>query len=137
MIVYWDASALAKLFLDEHGSSAMRELWSSEVPASTSEISVAELACALAAAIRGRRCAPDRLTRSVLDGTFLTDRAELVRASVIVRSASELGARNGLRALDAIHVASALFLREANPTLVSWDRDQRRAAVAEGIPVYP
>lgn len=137
MIVYWDASALAKLFLDEHGSRAMQELWSSDVPASTSEISVAELACALAAAIRSRRCAPDGLTRSVLDGTFLADRTELVRAGAVVRSAAEMGARNGLRALDAIHVASALFLREANPTLVSWDRDQRRAAVAEGLPVYP
>lgn len=52
-------------------------------------------------------------------------------------SAAEIGVRNHLSALDALHVASALELREADPVVVSWDEDQRRAATAEGLPVYP
>ena len=48
-----------------------------------------------------------------------------------------LGARHALRALDAIHVATALALAEAGPVVVSWDRRLRRAAVAEGLAVYP
>jgi predicted nucleic acid-binding protein len=138
VIAYLDASALAKLFLDEPGSARVRELWSSGFPASTSELTVVELACALAAAARAGRLAVEKLSPSVVDGTFLTERAELVRAGTeVVLSAAEIGVRNHLRALDALHVASALELREADPVVVSWDEDQRRAAVAEGLPVYP
>lgn len=138
MIAYLDASAVAKLFLDETGSADVRELWTSETYASTSEVTVAELACALAAAVRARRCAPDRLGTSVLDGTFLSDRTELLGVtSALVRSAAELGARHGLRTLDAVHVASALMLRDADPVVVSWDRGLRQAAATEGFPVYP
>jgi predicted nucleic acid-binding protein len=138
LIAYLDASALLKLILDEPGSDRVRELWDSELAVAASELAVVELACALAAAVRARRLAASALGRPVIDGTFLMHRAELVAVGGdVVRSASLLGARHGLRALDAVHVASALVLREAAPTLVSFDRDQRRAAVREGLPVYP
>lgn len=138
MIAYLDASALLKLFLDEEGSVELRELWMSDLPISTSEIAVTEVGCALAAAVRGRRLQPNGLRRSVVEGTFLSPRAELVVADTgVVRSAAKLGVKHMLGALDAIHVASALVLRDAAPTLVSWDGAQRRAAAAEGLSVYP
>lgn len=127
-----------KLYLDEAGSDDAREVWESELAVSTSEISQVELSCALAAAIRGRRLQAGRLEVAVCDGTALWERAEAVTVdSDILRSASRLGATHGLRALDALHIASALVLMEASPTLVSWDLNQRRAARAEGLPVYP
>jgi uncharacterized protein len=138
VIAYLDASALAKLFLDEPGSAEVRDLWSSGFPASTSELTVTELACALAAAARAGRFAADDLHAEIVDGSFLAGRADLVPAgSEIVRTAAEIGVRNRLRALDALHVASALVVREADPVVVSWDDDQRRAAYAEGLSVYP
>ncbi len=138
MIAYLDASALAKLFLDEPGSAEVDELWSSGFPASTSELSVTELTCALAAAARAGRFAIEKLSRSVMDGTFLTERVDLVTVDThVVRSAARIGVTNRLRALDALHIASAVVLLEADPVLVSWDEDQRRAANAEGLPVYP
>lgn len=138
MIAYLDASALVKLFLDEDGSPEVRALWESELPVSTSAIAHTELACALAAAVRIGRLRPDELGPSIVDGTVLWERAEVVGTDAeLVAAASGLGVKYGLRALDAIHVASVLVLVEAAPTLVSWDRTQRRAAEAEGVPVYP
>ena len=138
MIAYFDASALVKLFLDEDGAEHAREVWHSGIHLATSRISQAELACGMAAAVRGRRYPRERLGAGVVDGRFLRERATIVEADAgIVDAASTVGVRHGLRGVDAIHVASALELIELDPTLVSWDERQRRAAAAEGLPVYP
>ncbi len=138
MIAYFDASALVKLFLDEVGSEVARHVWGSGVHVATSRVSHAELACALAAAVRNGRHAHDVVDADVVDGTFLAERADFVEPdSVVIDSAAVVGVRHGLGGLDAIHVASALELADFGPTLVSWDERQRRAARAEGLPVYP
>jgi predicted nucleic acid-binding protein len=137
LIAYLDASALAKLFLDEPGSDRAREVWDSELTVSSSELASVELACALAAAVRAGRLAPHVLDPSVTEGTFLAHAEVVAVDDDLVRSAAMLGVRHGLRVLDAVHVASALTVRDAAPTLVSWDVDQRRAALREGLPVYP
>ena len=138
MIAYLDSSALVKLFLVEDGSDAAREIWDSGLRIATSRVSHAELACAIAAAIRNRRYSAGRVDARVVDGTFLRKRAEILEPDEgVVDAAAVLGVRHGLRGIDAIHVASALELAELEPTLVSWDERQRRAARAEGLPVYP
>jgi predicted nucleic acid-binding protein len=138
VIAYLDASALVKLFLVETGSEEMAELWASDVAVATSVVSQTELTCALAAAVRDRRFDAERLDATIVDGSVIRERSELVATdSDLIRSASGLGARHRLRAIDAIHVASALVVIDASPTLVSWDPNQRRAAEAEGLPVYP
>ncbi len=137
MIAYFDASALTKLFLDEPGSLEVQELWDSPLASATSELAIVELACTLASASRAGRLDAEPPS-SALDGTFLSERAVLLRADpALVRDAASLGAEHGLRALDALHVASALTLWEAGPVLVSWDERQRRGAAAAGLPVYP
>ena len=138
MIAYFDSSALVKLFLPEEGSRAARDVWESGVHVATSRISQAELSCALAAAVRDRRYARENVDDHVVDGTFLHDKAFIVEASSdVVDVASTIGARHRLRAVDAVHVASALELADLGSTLVSWDARQRHAARAEGLPVYP
>ena len=110
----------------------------SDLPAATSELAITELACALAAAARGGRLAARRARVDRDPRALLSERAELVKVDTgVIRSAAALGAKHGLRALDAVHVASALVLRDAGPTLVSWDSEQRRAARLEGLPVFP
>jgi uncharacterized protein len=137
VIAYLDTSAVAKLFLEEVGSAQMRELWYSDVPASTSELTIVELVCTLAAASRAGRLKVEPGPR-VLDGSFVGERVVLLPAdTAVVRGAAALGAENRVRALDAIHVASALLLEDADPTLVSWDERQRHAAAAAGLLVYP
>lgn len=138
MIAYFDASALVKLFIDEHGAERAREVWESGIRLATSRVSQAELACGMAAAVRDGRYPGKRLTAGIVDGGFLRERATIVEADRgVVDVAAIVGVRHRLRGVDAIHVASALELVELGPTLVSWDERQRRAARAEGLPVYP
>lgn len=138
MIAYFDSSALVKLFLVEEGSDAAHEVWDSGMWIATSRVSHAEVACAIAAAIRDRRYVASQVDARVVDGTFLRTRTEILEPDEgVVDAAAVLGVRHGLRGVDAIHVASALELTELNPTLVSWDGRQRQAAHAEGLPVYP
>lgn len=74
----------------------------------------------------------------VIDGTFLRDSADLIEADAdVVGLAAVVGVRHGLHGMDAIHVASAMLLVEFGSTLVSRDERQRRAALAEGLSVYP
>ena len=136
MIAYFDSSALFKLFLPEPGSDEALLVWGSGIPRVTSRLSHAELACALGAAVRQGRV--DRPAVGVVDGTFLRRNADLIEADDrIVTAAAALGVAYGLRGGDAIHVSSALSLREFSPLVVSWDERQRAAARAEGLPVYP
>jgi predicted nucleic acid-binding protein len=138
VIAYLDASAIVKVFIDEDGSDRMRELWASGLPAATSELAVAELACTLAAAARAGRLTDWGPRRAFDTEVAVSERAELVAVDTgVIRSAATLGAKHGLRTLDAVHVSSALVLRDAGPTLVSWDLHQRCAALIEGMPVFP
>lgn len=138
MIAYFDASALVKLHVEEPGSEVVQELWGSGVALATSRVSHAELACAVAAAVRAGRHARPLVDEDIVDGSFLRKRTYLVEADAgVVDTAAVVGVRHGLRGLDAIHVASAMQLIDFGPTLVSWDERQRRAARAEGLPVYP
>lgn len=138
MIVYIDSSALVKLFLVEAGSDVAREIWDSGVVLLTSRVSHAELACAVAAAVRSGRDKRGRVAPDVVDGGFLRKNASFVEAdSEVIGDAAVVGVRHGLRGLDAIHVASAMQLTGFAPVFVSWDERQRIAARAEGLPVYP
>lgn len=138
MIAYVDSSALAQLVLDESGSDLARAVWDSGVPLATSRISHAELACAVAAAVRSGRDRHGRVDPDIVDGGFLRRNVSFVEADdAVVGEAAVVGVRHGLTGLDAIHVASACRLREFAPLFVSWDERQRRAALAEGLDVYP
>jgi len=138
VIAYLDASALVKLVVDEAGTDVARDVWQSDVRIATARISQVEVACALEAAVRDSRLRRETLPAGIPDGGFLWQRADAVEAdSVVVDAAALIGVRHGLRGVDALHVASALGLESLGPVLVSWDLDQRRAAAAEGLPVYP
>ncbi|MDH4346273.1 MAG: type II toxin-antitoxin system VapC family toxin [Thermoleophilia bacterium] len=138
MILYLDGSALVKLVLTEPGSTHMRSLWRPDVAPTTSTIAYAEVRAAIAAAARGRRISPRRNEAAVaeLDAAW-----ELVYSVDVDETlslfAGALAARHGLRALDAVHLASARSLAEGEPVLVSWDVDLRTAAAAEGLVLSP
>jgi uncharacterized protein len=53
----------------------------------------------------------------------------------VLLEAERLGDRLGLRAYDAIQLASALSIADLEPLLVSSDGELCRAAVEEGLPV--
>lgn len=124
-VAYLDASALVKLAVSEKESDMLRDAlvdWPRRV---TSKISVVEVL----RTVRLKDRSAELLARSVLahigllaigDGVLVT--AVTVEPAVV-------------RALDAIHLASALRVRSKLAAFVSYDAGQLRAADALGLPV--
>jgi hypothetical protein len=54
---------------------------------------------------------------------------------VVADRAVELAVVHSLRGMDAVHLATALLVRHAEPVVVTWDDDLARAARAEGLAV--
>lgn len=132
MIAVVDASAAAKLFLDEPGSEAVRSVWF-QADLSAPTILLPEVASAVR---RGRG-----------HGTSPVDAVRFVRGSAKWRQvdidladrAAALASVTGLRGMDAVYVVTALDLAEhdVDVALLSFDGRQREAALDLGIAVIP
>ncbi len=116
----------------------MRELWETGGPFATSCLAYAEVHSALVAAGRARRISERRRERAVakLDETW-----EVVNTyeadEPLALLAGAIASRHGLRALDAVHLASALSIPVRDCVVVSWDTALREAAVTEGLAISP
>jgi predicted nucleic acid-binding protein len=135
---YLDASAIVKILLREADAGAARSLWRTAERRTTSVVAYVEARAAIAAAVRDRRLAPVavEVLRLELDRRWrqcqpvaLDDRLLSLAASV--------GDREGLRALDAIHLATALYVADARTLFVTWDRRLADAAIRLGLAVAP
>jgi len=123
---YLDTSAVVKLVVAEPESAALR-CWLTEEDRNpvSSDLVRTELLRAV------RRAAPERL---VLARLVL----ETVTTMQVGTSTFESAARlepEGLRSLDAVHLASALELGDDLRGIVTYDDRLAAAAVANGIPV--
>lgn len=127
--IYLDASALVKLVITEAETESLREylngfsegrlLLSSRV----ADIEVRRVAG------RQDEQPADAIVAQVLTGTSLVE----LDAS-IARAAGEIGPPS-LRSLDALHLASALSVRDALDALVTYDARLADAARAAGLTV--
>jgi predicted nucleic acid-binding protein len=136
----FDASALAKLLIDEGDSDIAGDLWAAAESAFASVVGYAEIRGSISRALRGGRITPDgyptaRLALERVWGSVVEIRLD----GALPRLAGSLADRHGLRALDAIQLASALSIAtpEDRPTLVTFDRRLAEAALAEGLTVLP
>jgi predicted nucleic acid-binding protein len=123
-VAYFDTSALVKLVLTEAESAALQEAIGSWPRRATSRLSVVELIRTVRHADPGR----EDDARSLLTGLALVNDSDRTFAT-----AARLE-HPTLRALDAIHVASAHRIRSSLSTFVSYDRRQLEAAAALGLP---
>ncbi len=137
-IVYFDTSALVKLLVLETGSPLVVALWERADAAVTSRIADVEVKSVLAAAERIGRidAAPAAKARDRWKEIW-PGLAKVEVTAALSEHAAELADRRPLRAGDALHLASALLLREANPVLAAWDRRLSNAGRAEGLTVLP
>jgi uncharacterized protein len=126
-VIYLDSSALVKLVYAEPESGALRQ-WLAErqdIPKVTSQLSTIEVVRAC------RRRDEDDVVdaRIVLTGLdILPLTADVVEQAALVGPAE-------LRSLDAIHLATALALRDDISTLVAYDERLGGAAAAAGLDV--
>lgn len=144
MTVFADSSALVKLYADEPGHEVVREL---------ALVVVSQLARVEVPSALWRKQRMDELDASdagVLTAAFEADYFGTADAPprfsvtslvpTMMDEAAHLCAVHGLRAYDAMQLASALATRAAVPdcgTVAVFDGQLRAAAAAEGFDVLP
>lgn len=141
MIVYFDSSALVKRYLAEAASAQVETLLAEAVVTGTSPISRAEVAAALAKAVRVKWLTRD-LAGQLLR-VFRAQWSDLITVEVteaVVAQADALAWDYGLRGYDAVHLASALLWQNGLSeivTLATFDRQLWDAAQLIGLEVWP
>jgi uncharacterized protein len=124
-MIYLDSSALLKLLVEERESAALAE-WISErsaTPKVSSELAKLEVVRA-ARRLDSRVVPPARALVSQLD--------LIPWSSSLIEEAADAGDPT-LRSLDAIHLVSALSIREALTAFVAYDPRLIGAAQAVGL----
>jgi uncharacterized protein len=141
VIVYFDTSALVKLYFAEADSEAVLELWSKASLLTSSQLLYAEMGATFAR--KRREQAPSAALLDHARKTFLVDWVNLVRIALdddIHRRTDDLLGRHPLRGADAVHLASALLVRDVlqEPlTFACADVRLIDAARAEGLLIAP
>jgi predicted nucleic acid-binding protein len=135
-MLYLDASALVKLYVDEAESQAVADGVERADAVITVRVTYAEARAALARHRREGGLTAPGLRRAVrqLDGDWGT--YNLVEVSdAVVRRAGALAERHALRGYDAVQLAAALDVRDAGADLEFACFDDRlgRAAVRERL----
>lgn len=141
MILYLDTSAWVKLYVRELGSKELRAITNKAEALAASVVAYPEARAAFARlkaqGISTETKHSQRLAQLNLDwGNLL--RIDLVPA--VVRGAGDLAEVYGLRGFDAIHLASALWLKEKTSTplyFAVFDQRLRIAAERAGLAVVP
>ena len=141
MILYLDASALVKRYVTEVGSKDVITLTAAAEAVATSLVSRAEVAAALARAVRlgvldqdGGRRAQRRFSRE------WPDIARIPVGEALVSRAETLAWDHGLRGYDAVQLASALTWRDSigqDVVLATFDRQLWEATPRVGLQAWP
>ena len=137
-VVYFDASALVKLVVEEPGSDIAAALWDGCDAAVSSRLAHPEVCAALAAAGRNHDLDEDSLAsceRSWEDFWAATRPVEF--SARVEQVAGRLAKRHSLRGADAVHLASALEIDASHLVVAVWDRRLHAGAAAEGLVVAP
>jgi uncharacterized protein len=139
LIAYLDSSALIKQYLvDEEAIDELALIMETASTVVTSRLSFVEVRAGLAAARRARRLSPMQHDRAVtiFESTWRTFDIVELDPSVGAR-AGMIAEDFGLRAGDAIQLASVLELDLDETMLVAWDGRLALAARAAGVLTYP
>jgi predicted nucleic acid-binding protein len=141
MMLYLDTSALVKLYVDEPMSTELLAAVEEVEAMATSLFAYAETRAAFARARREARLSASGY-RHIVDA-FVEDWTRYVTVEVtdrIVKAAGDLAAARALRGFDALHLASALSLRDrvsSGLTFLAFDRALTVAAKREALRIHP
>ena len=141
MNLYLDTGALVKLYVTEAGSPQCRQAVADARLVVTSVVAYVEARAAFARRRRERELSPSA-HRSVVQ-TLDRDWGRYLRieaGETLVHDAASLAERHRLRGYDAIHLASAVLLKNRLADTVvfsSWDLALQAAARREGLGRLP
>jgi len=134
---YFDTSALIKRFVEEPGSRRVEALIALDPQIATSKVAYAEVHAGLARKLRERAIAA--AAHRTASRVFDTDWRAYLRVDLadrVLTLTRDLVRRHPLRGFDAIHLASAMHLRErlGEPIrLIASDERLVAAASAEAL----
>jgi len=141
VILYLDASALVKEFVEERGADDVLAVVARATMIGTALVSRAEVAAALGKAVR--MGVVNREEGFANLQAFRDEWFDLVRLDItdeLVARADEYAWQFGLRGYDAVHLAAATSWQSAlgqRITLATFDRPLWDAAKQTGLSVYP
>jgi predicted nucleic acid-binding protein len=133
---YLDTSAIVKLLVrDEPGGAVrVREVVDAADVAFTSRIAHPEGQAALASVRRSGRLMPREHARARQRLMRMLEQVAIVELTApLGEAAGAVAERYRLRALDAIHLASALAGDDGDTVMVTWDRELAVAARRAGL----
>ena len=128
-MLYLDASALVKRYIEEEGSESVLRAMDDANAWSMCRIGYVETVRAVALA--GGRQAVKRVEKDW--PSF--DVIEI--DSALAEDAAKLTLSAELRSLDALHLAAALLLPSENLTIATWDARLHHAAQGRGLETLP
>ncbi len=128
-MLYLDASALVKRYIEEEGSELV--LSAMEGARSWAMCRVGYVETVRAVALAGGRKALKRVESDWLSFDVIEVDAALAE------HAAQLALSAELRSLDALHLAAALVLPADEVTVATWDARLHRAAVDQGLQALP
>ncbi len=139
MILYLDTSALVKLYIAEPGSDQVQSKVEATPVIAASRVAYVEARAGIARKHRAGELSLREYRRMVEDLDKDWERYLIVEVSEsVAKLGGELAERYPLRGFDALHLASAVFLRNRTHLRVSFlcfDEKLRSAAEAEGLTV--
>lgn len=128
------------MIITETSSDDVHALAREAVAVAASQVAYAEVRATIGRGKRAKRFSErdTAVARALLDARWLNVAKVPVDDAVGAR-AGEIAGRHALRALDAVHVASAISLLEGGQDVIfaSFDRDQREGARGEGLVLFP
>lgn len=141
MILYFDTSAMVKLYVEEEGSDKVKAVSVQAQVVATSLIGYAEARAAFARAKREARLHAKEYQQALEDLDRDWDSYFVLEVTEdLVRRAGTLAEDHALRAYDALHLASALTLRDRVQRAVAFlcfDGELEAAARGEGLTTSP
>lgn len=137
-VAYLDSSALVKLVVEEEGTADVLALWNGATAVISSRLAHPEVRAVLAAANRDGRL--DLAGHERAKERWYRYRASLRMVELtreLEEAAGELAQHHALSGSDALHLAAALTLTEAEPVVATWDRRLLRASQESGLGTMP
>jgi len=141
MILYLDTSALVKLYVEEPLSQELTVAVADAEAVATSLVAYVESRAAFARARREARLSAQIYRR--IEEAFATDWPRYISIEVtdlLVKDAGDLAVTRSLRGYDALHLASAVSLRQqvnTSVTFLAFDRALSLAAKRETLTLHP
>lgn len=132
--MYFDTSAIVPLVIDEPSSAVASRLWDEADRVVSSRLVYAESRAALAMARRLDRIDERELREAVDNFENLHDQLDVIEVTErLIREAGGLAEQLSLRGYDAVHLASARLVDDAEMVLAAGDQSLLVAAQAVGL----